>query len=142
MEKLRRVSQDVKLVFKVGGMMFINCSNHKSESWAKEQINAVKDLGETVIVDYDFPEVSAEVSEEQIIELAETICSEILEKKPNFVMCQGEFTLTYRVVNELKKNGIKVVAACSQREAYENIMPNGAIRKDSVYQFVRFREYI
>ena len=122
--------------------MFLNCSNHRSENWTKEQIAAVSAMGETVIEDYPFPSVSAEADEEKIAALAGDVCREILEKKPNVVMCQGEFTLTHKLVNELMKNGIKVVAACSERETSEKVMSDGTVKKDSVYKFVRFREYI
>lgn len=122
--------------------MFLNCSNHKSENWTEEQLAAVADLGESVIEDYAFPHVSAEFDEVMLEELAEQVCQEILEKKPNVVMCQGEFTLTHKLVKELMKNGIKVVAACSDRVTNEQVLADGTVRKDSIYKFVRFREYI
>lgn len=122
--------------------MFLNCSNHKSENWTEEQLAAVADLGESVIEDYAFPHVSAEFDEVMLEELAEQVCQEILEKKPNVVMCQGEFTLTHKLVKELMRNRIKVVAACSDRVTNEQVLADGTIRKDSIYKFVRFREYI
>mgnify|MGYP003306754194 CR=1 FL=1 len=42
---------------------------------------------------------------------------------------------------ELKKQGIKVVAACSERRAEENVKDDGIIEKNSIYEFVQFREY-
>lgn len=122
--------------------MFLNCSNHTSENWTKEQIAAVHAMGEKTIEDYPFPNVPADADEKQLSIIAEKVCHEILEKKSNVVMCQGEFTLTHKLVNELMKNGIKVVAACSERETSEMVMADGTVRKDSVYKFVRFREYI
>lgn len=122
--------------------MFLNCSNHKSENWTEEQLAAVADLGESVIEDYAFPHVSAEFDEVMLEELAEQVCQEILEKKPNVVMCQGEFTLTHKLVKELMRNRIKVVAACSDRVTNEQVLADGTVRKDSIYKFVRFREYI
>ena len=122
--------------------MFLNCSNHKSENWTKEQIEAVMDLGESVIEDYAFPYVPADADTQQVAELAERVCQEVLERKPNVVMCQGEFTLTHKLVNELMRNGIRVVAACSERVTKEEVLSDGTVRKDSIYKFVCFREYI
>jgi len=47
--------------------MFLNCSNHRSENWTKEQVDAVGDMGERIIEDYDFPKVSAVIKEEEIV---------------------------------------------------------------------------
>ncbi|MBR2046575.1 MAG: hypothetical protein IJ958_10675 [Agathobacter sp.] len=122
--------------------MFLNCSNHKSENWTKEQLDAVMDLGESVIEDYAFPNVPADADENHLLKLAERVCDEIMEKKPGVVMCQGEFTLTHKLVNELLKNGVCVVAACTERVTSERVMPDGTVKKDSIYKFVRFRKYI
>lgn len=121
--------------------MFLNCSNHSSDKWTDEQIKAAKDYGIDLIRDYVFPSVPAYVDEKEIEEIAEKVCGEIIALHPSVVMCQGEFTLTYALITKLLKHGIKVVAACSERDTVEVYLPDGSVKKESNYRFVRFREY-
>lgn len=122
--------------------MFLNCSNHASNNWTKEQIDATKALGVDSICDYAFPSVPADADEKKVDEIAEQVCNEIVQMNPSVVMCQGEFTVTYALIHKLMAHGIKVVAACSERDTVEKVMEDGSVKKESVYRFVRFREYI
>lgn len=79
---------------------FINCSNHPSANWCREQRESAEIYGK--IEDFPFPDVDPGWDSTQIRVCAEKICREILENKPNAVMCQGEFTLTYAIVEQLK----------------------------------------
>jgi hypothetical protein len=80
-------------------------------------------------------------SEDEMDLLAKEVVDDILRLKPKVVMCQGEFTLTYRIVSKLKENNIKVVAACSERVAKETKLPDGTTQKVAIFEFVRFREF-
>ena len=53
-------------------------------------------------------------------------------------MVQGEFTYTYKMVKLLKKYGVKVVAATSERIV--NTLDDGKT-KQVVFNFVQFREF-
>lgn len=119
--------------------MFVNFSNHASSNWNSKQKNAAMQYGE--IIDIPFPMVSAEMREKDIGVLADKYVKEILDKNPNAVMCQGEFTLTYAVISRLKKAGIKCIAACSERVVNEIIQVDGTIHRESVFDFIDFREY-
>lgn len=119
--------------------MFINCSNHNSISWALEQRQSAEKWGP--IVDYTFPAVDAEADEEEIAALSWKTAEEIMGMNPDAVMCQGEFTLTYALVTELKKRGVPVLAACSERRTVEEVLPNGETEKVSRFVFTRFRRY-
>ena len=121
--------------------MFLNCSNHKSEDWTKEQLEAVYQMGETEIVDLKFPDVPGDVDESQICKIADGVMEKIKELKPAVVMCQGEFTLTYSLVKCMKEEGITVVAACSYRDVIERVQADGSVKKESIYRFQRFRRY-
>lgn len=114
---------------------FVNFSNHPHEKWGKEQLSAAKEYGEVVSI--PFPAVSPSASEQDIESLAREKVREILDKEPAAVLCQGEFTLVFRVVSLLKQHGIKVVAACTERVATE--LEDGT--KMSKFSFVQFREY-
>ena len=113
---------------------FINFSNHPHANWNENQLKQANEYGE--IIDMMFPAVDPDLDEKQIDILAQEYVKEILKLDPAVVMCQGEFTLCYAVVNKLKQNNIKVVAACSQRKTVE--INN---QKISEFNFVRFREY-
>ena len=121
--------------------MFLNCSNHTSDHWTKEQIEAVHEMGETDIVDFLFPSVPGDADEAQVCAIAEEVISKIKEWNPNIVMCQGEFTLTYILVNRLLAEGITVVAASSARDTIEIVQSDGSVKKESIYRFQRFRKY-
>jgi len=63
--------------------------------------------------------VSAHADRKAVQDLAEHYAAMILEKQPECVMCQGEFCLSYHVIERLKKAGVRVVAACSERVVEE-----------------------
>lgn len=115
--------------------VFINFSNHPSSNWDTLQLNAAHSLGE--IIDIPFPNVSPESTPEDIYKISTACVEQILQHSPCAVLCQGEFTLTYAVVSLLKKNNIKVLAACSERQVV-----TVSNEKRSIFSFVQFREYM
>lgn len=119
--------------------MFVNFSNHPSEFWDDLQRQAAIQWGN--IVDVPFPIVKPEADESDVLSLAVQSVDKILEHKPNAVMCQGEFTLCFAVVKLLQKQGVIAVAACTKRVIKESKDSNGVYKKESVFQFERFREY-
>lgn len=118
--------------------MFINFSNHPSTLWGEEQKKAASQYGS--IQDLPFPQVRADMSSEEVCKMAEDYAGWILAQKPDCVLCQGEFCLSWHVIACLKKAEIRVVAACSGREVEEVYGENGTEKK-SVFRFVQFREY-
>ena len=105
--------------------MFINFSNHPHENWDKNQIKAASEYGS--IVDVPFPAVEALAGENEIAKLADEYVARMVSmlESDSAVMVQGEFTLTYAVINLLKKRGIKAISACSERDVVESIDDNG-----------------
>lgn len=118
--------------------MFLNFSNHPSCLWGQEQKMAAGQFGE--IVDLPFPQVLAEMSSEDVRRLADQYALQILGRKPDCVLCQGEFCLSWHVIAHLKEAGVRVVAACSERTA-EEVYGEKGTEKKSVFRFVQFREY-
>lgn len=118
-------------------MTFVNCSNHPCKDWQESQLAAAGIWGN--VKDYAFPEVHPDMTEEEITKLAQRTVKEIMKLKPTVVMCQGEFTLTYAIVNLLKALDIKVVAACSERKVIEKKQEDGTTAKTSIFQFKKFR---
>ena len=119
--------------------VFINCSNHPSETWCAEQKKAAEEYGR--IVDIRFPEVDPGWTNAQVNAEAERICGEIDQYDAAAVMCQGEFTLTYAVISRLKEKGTTVLAACSRRRTEETINAEGSTQKKAIYSFEGFREF-
>lgn len=118
---------------------FINCSNHPSALWSAEQRKAAEKYGE--IVDVPFPQVSYDLSEEQLQKLVDMTVDRVLGYHPEVVMCMGEFVVCYRLVRILKERGIKVLATRSDRQSSEELEENGVVRKSSIFLFRGFWEY-
>ncbi len=121
------------------GAMFINHTNHTSERWSEAQLKASEKYG--TILDVPFPAVAPEQSEAEVRELAERNAAELLMKKPDAVLCQGEYTYTFCMVEFLKAHGIPVLAACSKRVTLEVVDEYQNTRRESSFEFVRYRQY-
>ena len=119
--------------------IFVNCSNHPSAKWSAAQREAAEQYGK--IADIPFPAVACDLTDMQLEELAKQTAAEILAKKPAAVMCMGEFVVCFRIVQKLKKSGIKVLASCSERHAVEHVEKDGTVHKEAVFVFQGFREY-
>lgn len=119
--------------------MFINCSSHPHDSWDSKQLSEATKFGE--VVDLHFPNVDPNMSDTDLDNLANDLFVKIKDYNPDMVMIQGEFTLTYRVINLLKNSGIVCVAACSERKSHERVNESGATERFSVFEFVQFRKY-
>jgi len=121
---------------------FINLSNHHHLKWDNVQLNAAREYGE--IVSIEFPQVIPEADESYVRELVDRYMG-IIETygfdNVNAVMIQGEFTFTCAMVRLLKKVGICVLSACSERNVIEKVMDDGSVNKVAIFRFVRFREY-
>ena len=127
--------------------MFINVSNHPSSNWNEEQIAAAASYG--AIVDLLCPIIGPRRSDEELNALVETTCQKVKDLiatdesniSESIVMAQGESVFIYRLVRALKAEGIRVVAACSERHVTEVPQADGSSLKTSRYQFAGFREY-
>ncbi len=114
--------------------VFINLSNHPSEKWDRTQTEAAEAYG--LIIDMPFPAVDPKATSEEIRNLGREYAEKIMEYDPAAVMCQGEFTLCYTIIKELKERGVTVLAACARRMVDE---VDGA--RIARFIFEGFREY-
>ena len=119
--------------------VFVNMTNHPSESWSKPQLEAAREYG--AVIDYPFPVVEADSSPELIWEKAREIAADIKTIQPKAVLVQGEFTLTHALVQLLQEVGILCLAACSERCTISTVNEAGETIRKSVFRFVRFRSY-
>ena len=126
--------------------MLINVSNHPSALWpSPETAAAVQEYGS--VIDYPFPNIDPEAQTGDIREMAlharDEICAMFQRKEgeaQNAVLCQGEFTFAHALTTLLQQEGIPVVAATTQRITKEYV-EDGVPKKESVFQFVQFRQY-
>ncbi len=121
------------------GAVFINHTNHPSANWEEPQFRAARLYGD--VVDLPFPAVDPEMDREGVRALAMEILPKILEYNPSAVLCQGDFSYTYMMVNLLKEQGIPVFAASSHRMVEILQGDDGMEKQVSRFRFVRFREY-
>ena len=119
---------------------FINLTNHPSRLWDNEQLDAARQYGR--IIDIPFPEVNPFAESEEIALMADACVEKIRDFEEPTVLVQGEFTLVFAVVTRLKEEGIRVLAASSERQVVEMKSEDGALIKKSVFRFRRFREYV
>lgn len=119
--------------------IFINHTNHPSARWSSEQISAARAYGD--IVDVPFPVISPNATAEDVSELVQNNLKKLLELEPVAVLCQGEYSYTFAMVESLKNLGVKVLAATTERVTAEEILADGSTRHVSTFRFVQFREY-
>ena len=93
------------------------------------------------IVEYPFPNVSPYDSGDDVKRKAKEIALEIAGKTPQAVMVQGEMTMTFAIVSELKKLNIYTLSAVSERIVKISADENGNTIKTSEFHFAGFREY-
>mgnify|MGYP003242977089 FL=1 len=115
--------------------MFINFSNHPYAQWSAEQKAAAQVYGK--VIDLAFPADD----EAALDSLATVYADHILHLNPDAVLCQGECTFVYRVVQRLEAAGIPTLAACSRRKSQETTYPDGSTLKRSIFVFAGFRRY-
>ena len=111
--------------------MLINFTNHPSALWSAEQTAAAQRYGK--VIDLAFPAIDPATNEAVLDSLATVYADHILHLSPNAVLCQGECTFVYRVVQRL--------AACSRRKSQETTYPDGSTLKRSIFAFAGFRRY-
>ena len=119
--------------------MFINISNHGSDRWGKKQLQMAEKFGK--IIDVPFPKINPRGTSAYIDELVEEYYEKIMQYDHPTVMLQGEYLFTYRLVKKLKDAGVRVVAGCSERRTIECINEAGFTERNSVFEFVDFKEY-
>lgn len=119
--------------------MLINLTNHPHETWSAKQLSASKSYGE--IIDIPFPQVDPFAGTSEIAELADQMLTQLLQRHPDAVLCQGEMTLAFALVARLKAAGIPVLAACDERKTKETQDEFGNTVKTSVFVFRQYREY-
>jgi hypothetical protein len=129
--------------------MLINNTNREHTTWGEDQLEASKDFGE--IVDMIMPGIPAEADEAEADRIAGLVVRRILRRlgrenagtgnEQDAVICQGDFTLVYRVVTRLKEARVTVVAPTFQRVTKPTLRPDGTTVPGYSFRFERYRQY-
>ena len=134
--------------------IFINVSNHRIDTWTKEQLEEATILGNGNIVDIPFPYVHPEMNELQIedmaIDLIETILNhiDVDNDRVAYIHIMGELGLTYKAVDSLFKIkyeediGVEllVIHSTTSRDVHE-FKEGNLTKKNVVFKFIQFRSY-
>lgn len=99
-------------------------------------LEMVGNCSESEIVNVAFPDVSPHMTESEIDAVAVQCIEKIMKYEPEYVMCQGEFTLCFKVVEMLKTRGVKAVTPCNERFITEE-----GNRQVAGFRFIQFREF-
>lgn len=120
--------------------ILVNLSNHPSSAWSEKQKKVSEKYGK--VYDVKFPYVNPNCSENDIKDLAHYTFAKVIKMKPDYVLCAGEFTLVYALVDLFKKANVGVITSCSERIVIdETVNKNGEVTAKKGYAFVRYREY-
>lgn len=117
---------------------FINLTNHPSDTWGEQQLEAARKYGE--MVDMPFPQVDPEMTTQQVKAIALEQVHRIMEQgsvSNLTVHVMGEMTLVYHIVDLLKRRGVRCVASTTKRI----VNTNADGKTESVFRFVNFRDY-
>ena len=115
--------------------MFINISNQPNCEWDTYQYGKARTFGE--IRDIPFPEVPATATGDEVKKMAEEVFInsgglQILNTELDVILCQGESSLMWHIVNLFKNEGFKCVVPCYDEER--------ATSNRTQFKFVQFRE--
>jgi phosphoribosylamine-glycine ligase len=82
-----------------------------------------------------------EADSDQVEEMAERLAEEARASGARGAFVAGEPTLTVALVEALRARGVRCFSATTARDIREMRERDGAVHKESVFRFVRWREY-
>lgn len=114
----------------------LNLSNHPSTGWSEQQIQAAEqEYGE--VIDMPFPNIPSLDSSEDLDKKVLEHLLQIKEKNVAAVHIAGEQTFVFRLVKQLKNEGIPCIASTSER----NVEYTDDNTKKITFSFQQFREF-
>ena len=118
--------------------MLLNLSNHPSDKWAQEQLDAAQ-IQYGGVVDMPFPQINPEATTDEVVALAKEYARKIILHTPSIstVHLMGEMTFVIALVPMLQAAGIEVVCSTTERIVLEE----QAGKKTLQFRFCRFRAY-
>jgi len=128
--------------------MIINVSNHPTDKWSSEQLQAARDLsGCGVVIDIPHPSVPAGANEQEVARLAWQVFDQIVAAQRRhqggacdscIVHLMGEQGFVDYLNQILRLRDVRTIYSTTSRAVVEQ--EDGT--KVSRFRFVRFREYL
>ncbi len=122
---------------------FINLSNHPLEQWSSDQIEAARalGLGDPIDLPQGMPLVPPDAESDEVQEIAATLAEQALALNAAGAFVAGEFTLTAALVSALQARDVRCFSATTEREVTQTEREDGSAERQSVFRFVKWREY-
>ncbi|MCS6799683.1 MAG: hypothetical protein NZ898_14415 [Myxococcota bacterium] len=120
----------------------VNLTNHPIAQWPESQrAAALERFTRLVELPEGMPLVPPDATAEQVRALALELADRAQSLGATDALVSGEPTLTFALVEELERRGIRCHAATTARSVSERPGPDGRIERVSTYQFHSFRPY-
>ena len=128
-------------------MKFFNITNHQLTAAQKEDLFNNWGITEIVELPDELKQIWGNVSPKYLpIDILVKVIAPLRafifsQAEKGVVMVMGEFSSVYRLIQELKRDFV-IVVATSKRETIEEIKEDGTVVKTAVFSHVQFREVI
>lgn len=121
----------------------VNLSNHSVASWPAPQRAAVGEMGFDGPVDLEggVPLVDPELDAEAVVALAHGVADRAVRQGAVAAYVASDFVFAFALVNVLQSRGVRCFAAATRRESVEEAQPDGSVKRELRFIFLRFREY-
>jgi len=122
----------------------VNLTNHAVSTWSVAQAEAARGLGlgDPVDLDGGMPLVDPAAPTADVKKQADTIADRVVAMNASAAVVQGENTLSFALVAELQRRGVRCFAATTARDVRAAPSADGAATiRTSEFRFVAFREY-
>ncbi|MGI5864609.1 MAG: CRISPR-associated DxTHG motif protein [Myxococcales bacterium] len=125
------------------GKRFLNLSNHPISEWSQAQLEAARalNLGEPRELEGGMPQVDPAADTAEVCELAEEIANRALAADAAGACVVGEYTLTFALVRQLQRAGVRCFASTTKRVAKSRTLPDGSTETVRCFEFQAWREY-
>ena len=119
--------------------MFYNLSNHPHVNWGNAQLEAARKWGD--IEDVPFPEVNAQLDEQDILRAAQESVTKIQMSKDDAIFVAGEYGFVFPIIDELLNQGKTVLSTASEDKTAYRTADNGTSERIIHYNFLKFIPY-
>ena len=119
--------------------MFYNLSNHPHVNWGNAQLEAARKWGD--IEDVPFPEVNAQLDEQDILRAAQECVKKIKMSIDDAIFVAGEYGAAFPIIDELLNQGKTVLSTISDSKIVYRTADNGTSERIIHFNFLKFIPY-
>ena len=128
--------------------IFINLSNHPSNTWSDKQKSTVKEKYNTeTIIDISFPDINPEWNLDKVRTLVHSYKDEIINHfhdKNDWIILHvmGEMSFTHALVNMMSAYKVTCICSTTKRKVITEYDKLGfEAGKQVTFEFCKFRDY-